>query len=141
MIAVIRIKGQINLDEDVKETLNRLRVRRKYSCVLVSEKNKELMGMVKKMKDFVAYGEISENLIERLVEKRAQPLDKSKKIDVKKVVQGIIKGEKYEKMGIKPFFRLHPPRGGIDAKIHFGRGKGVLGNNKDKLNELLERML
>ncbi len=25
---------------------------------------------------------------------------------------------------------MHPPRGGIDAKKHFGVKKGVLGNNK-----------
>jgi len=36
---------------------------------------------------------------------------------------------------------LHPPRKGIESKKHFGVGKGVLGDNKEKINELLERML
>ena len=40
--------------------------------------------------------------------------------------------------GIKPFFRLHPPRGGINTKYHFP--KGVLGENKE-INKLILRML
>ena len=44
-----------------------------------------------------------------------------------------------EELNMKPFFRLHPPRGGINAKIHFP--KGVLGNNKEKINDLIKRML
>jgi hypothetical protein len=42
-------------------------------------------------------------------------------------------------MGIKPFFRLHPPRKGINSKIQYP--KGVLGNNKEDINKLIERML
>ena len=45
----------------------------------------------------------------------------------------------YWALDLKPFFRLHPPRGGIKSKIHFP--KGVLGNNKEKINDLVERML
>ncbi len=41
----------------------------------------------------------------------------------------------------KNFFRLHPPRRGIESKKHFGVGKGVLGDNGEKINELLVRML
>ena len=48
---------------------------------------------------------------------------------------------KYEEVNVKPFFRLHPPRKGIESKKHFGVGKGVLGNHKDKINKLIERML
>ena len=33
-LAVIRIKGQIGLKKEVKETLYRLRLRKKYSCVV-----------------------------------------------------------------------------------------------------------
>ena len=41
----------------------------------------------------------------------------------------------------KTFFKLHPPRGGIDSKKHFGVDRGVLGDNKDKINDLIKRML
>jgi len=140
MICAIRIKGDVGLKKDVRETLNRLRLRRKYSCVVLNEK-KEQVGMIKKMKDFVAYGNINNKTFVKLIETRGKVIDKKKKIDAKKVVEELIKGKKYEELNLKPFFRLHPPRKGIDSKKHFGVKKGVLGNNKEKINELVGRML
>lgn len=114
MIAVIRIKGQTGVRKDIKETLFRLRLRKKYSCIVIKPSKIEL-GMLKKVRNCVAYGEIDEEVYKKLVDKR--------------------------KTKIKNFFRLHPPRKGIDSKLHFGVKKGVLGNNKDKINNLIERML
>jgi len=111
-IAVIRIKGKIGLRKEISETLNRLRLRKKYSCVLL-EPTKENLGMIKKVDNQIAFGEINDETKNKLIEKR--------------------------KTKINNFFRLHPPRGGIKSKIHFP--KGVLGNNKEKINDLIERML
>jgi large subunit ribosomal protein L30 len=122
MIAVIRITGQIGLKKEVVETLNRLRLRKKYSCVVIDEKKKELTGMIKSVRDFTAYGKIDDETYKMLVEKRGKKDPKNP-------------GE------IKPYFALHPPRGGIDSKKHFRVGKGVLGDNKDKINDLIRRML
>jgi large subunit ribosomal protein L30 len=119
MICVIRIKGLVGINSDVAETLHRLRLRRKYSCVVL-EPTKINLGMIKKVHNFVAYGEISEETYKKLVEAR---------------------GKKDAEGKLKPFFRLHPARKGIDTKKHFGVGKGVLGNHKEKINELVERML
>lgn len=118
-IAVIRITGRIGLREGIKETLYRLRIRKKYACVVFENPSKEQLGMVKKVRDFAAWGEINDEVYKKLVKERG------KKVNGK----------------LKPFFRLHPPRGGIDAKKHFGVKKGVLGNNKDSINKLIERML
>ena len=62
-------------------------------------------------------------------------------MDVKKTVESLIKGKKYSELNLKPFFRLHPPRGGINSKKHFGKEKGILGDNGKEINKLLERML
>lgn len=118
MIAVIRIAGQVKIRDTVEETLYRLRLRRKYTCVLVDEKNPEMMGMVKKVKDFVAFGPINKETEEKLVTARG-----------KKDIEG----------NLKPFFRLHPPRKGINSKLQYP--KGVLGNNKEDINKLILRML
>lgn len=115
MIAIIRIKGQIGLKKEIKNTLNRLRLRKKYSCLVIEKPTKEQLGMIKKVRDFVAFGDINDKTYKKLVEKR--------------------------KTKIKNFFRLHSPRGGIDSKKHFGVSKGVLGNNKEHINKLIERML
>ena len=138
MIAIIRIKGTIGIRKDIDETLYRMRLRRKYTCVVVNP-NENVMGMLKKIKNEVAYGEIKKETFEKLVETRGKLIDKNKKTELKKVSAEIIGGKTYEEANVKPFFRLHPPRKGINSKKHFP--EGVLGNNKEKINELIERML
>ena len=138
MICIIRIRGRVKVKKDVEETFNRLRIGKKYSCVVINP-NKEQEGMIKKIEDFIAFGNISRETFEKLIEKRGQKTDKKKKLDTKKLIEGLEKGKKYSDLGLKPFFRLHPPRGGIKSKLHFP--KGVLGNNGDKINNLLMRML
>ena len=127
------------MDKNVKETLHRLRLRKKYSCIVLNP-SREQTGMINKVENLVAFGEINKETFERLIEKRGQPIDKKKKkIDAKKVVEELESGKKYEDLNLKPFFRLHPARGGINTKIHFP--KGVLGNHGDKINKLVEKML
>ena len=138
MIAVIRIHGRVELKKKIVETLNRLRLRQKYSCIVLNPTT-EQMGMIKKLRNFVAFGEINKETLEKLIEKRGKLIDKSKNIDSKKMAEELINGKSYWALDLKPFFRLHPPRGGIKSKIHFP--KGVLGDNKEKINELIERML
>ena len=138
MICIIRIKGIVGLEKGVVNTLNRLRLRRKYSCVVIAPK-KEDLGMIKKVRNFVAFGKIKKDVFEELIEKRGQIIDKTKKIDSKKIADELLKGKKYEELNLKPFFRLHPPRKGIKSKLHFP--KGVLGDNKEKINDLILRML
>jgi large subunit ribosomal protein L30 len=120
MIAIIRIKGRVGLERDVNETLDRLRIRKKYTCVVFEKPTETQLGMLKRVDNFVAYGEISPDTYKELVK---------------------IRGRKGKDGKMKPFFRLHPPRKGIESKKHFGVGKGVLGNNGDKINELILRML
>ena len=127
------------MDGDVKETLYRLRLRKKYTCVVLNP-NKEQKGMIEKVKNLVAFGEINKETFEKLIEARGQLFDrKKKKVDAKKAVEDLDKGKAYEDLNLKPFFRLHPARGGMNTKIHFP--KGVLGNNGDKINALVLRML
>jgi large subunit ribosomal protein L30 len=140
MIAIIRIRGKVDVPKDVESTLDKLKLRRKYACVVVREKP-EIKGMLKRVRNFVAYGKIDERTFVELVEKRGRSIGKEKK-DAKKIVSAFIEsktGEKLEKFGIKPFFRLHPPRGGIKSKLHYP--KGVLGDHGEKINELIRRML
>jgi len=138
MICLIRIRGQVKLDKDVKETLERLRLGKKYTCVVINP-NTEQKGMIKKLRNFVALGNIKPEVFIRLLEARGQRIDKKKRMDSKKIIEELEKGKKYEDLNLKPFFRLHPPRGGIDSKSHFPRG--VLGDNGEKINELVLRML
>jgi large subunit ribosomal protein L30 len=117
MIAVIRIKGQVKIRKVITETLNRMGLKTKYSCVIFEKPNEIELGMLEKVKDFVAFGEINAETLKKLIEARG----------------------KFSKS--KTHFRLHPPRKGIESKKHFGVGKGVLGNHGAEINKLIERML
>jgi large subunit ribosomal protein L30 len=139
MIAVIRISGMINIPSEVNEMLHRHRLRRKYSAVLLPN-TPETFKILKKLRNYVAFGEIKPDTLKKLIKARGQPLKTGDKIDADKVAEGLSK-KSLKDLGLKPFFRLHPPRGGIDAKKHFGVGKGVLGDNKEKINDLIGRML
>jgi large subunit ribosomal protein L30 len=139
MIAVIRIKGNVGLKKDIAETLDRLRLRKKYSCVVLKD-DIRVIGMVNKIKDFVAYGEINDETFRELIEKRGRLINKKKKVDFKKIFDEIKEGKKYQDLNLKPYFSLHPARGGIKTKLSFSQG-GVLGNNKEKINDLIKRML
>ena len=141
MILVIRISGDVDLTSEIKETLFRMRIRRKYSAVLIKP-SPEALKLLRRVRDFVAFGDINKETLSLLLQKRAIPSKKGKKIDVKKIIEELEKRKLTEIEEIKPFFRLHPPRGGIDSKNHFGTSKkAVLGDNKDKINDLVRRML
>ena len=117
-IAIIRISGMVKVPKDIENALYRLKLRRKYSCVVIKINSPSLKGLLEKVKYYVAYGEISKEMHDKLIKER---------------------GEKDQEGKLKPFFRLHPPRKGIKSKLQYP--KGVLGNNKKDINKLIERML
>ena len=139
MLIVIRISGMVDVPDKVQATLDHMKLRRKYCAVLVNE-TPENLKQLRLVRDFVAFGPISEESLSKIITIRGQPIKSNTKIDAKAIMLGL-EEKSLSELGLKPFFRLHPPRGGIESKKHFGVGKGVLGDNKDNINKLLERML
>jgi large subunit ribosomal protein L30 len=122
-LAVILIRGLVALDKPVKDTLFMLRLRKKHTCVIL-ENTDSNKGMIRRVKDYVAFGEIDEDTLKELLSKRgkADPNNEGK---------------------IKPFFELAPPKGGFERKgikKGFNMG-GALGNRGSKINDLIMRML
>jgi len=117
MIAAIRIRGQVGLKREIKETLYRLRLRKKYVCVVLVKPNEAQLGALKSLRNFIAFGEISDATYKKIVEAR---------------------GKKDKDGKLKPFFSMHPARGGMKTKLHYP--KGVLGENKE-MDKLIGRML
>ena len=119
-IAVVRIRGNIGLKNEVRDTLKMLNLHRNNYCAVVPN-NSNYQGMLQKVKDYVTYGEIDEETYKLLVEKRGEK-----------------KGDK-----LKAFFRLSPPKKGFERKgikVPFKRG-GVLGYRESKINDLIKRMI
>jgi len=142
LTAIIRISGMVKVKSEIVGTLDRLRLKRKYSCILVDVSKKDIKGMLEKVKYYVAYGPISKEILIKLLKDRAKNTEGNKKeikIDFEEVASGLMSGKKLSDFKLKPFFRLHPPRKGIKSKLQYP--KGVLGNNKQDINKLIERML
>lgn len=120
VLAVIRIAGRAAVKKDIEETLERMRLGKKLSCVLIDEDDKIKIGMIGKARDFIAWGKISD--------------DTAKKME----------GRKKKNKNGKEYFTLHPPRGGFkkSTKVRYDSGKGILGKWPEKeLDKLIERML
>lgn len=122
MLLAIRIRGITNMNAKMEDALNRLRLRRKFAAVLIDEKDTIKLGMLNKVRSYVAYGKVDEGFVKTLKEKR---------------------GQKDSKTGdLKPFFRLHPPRGGFKKSTKVSYPRGVLGEWKDtEIIKMAEKML
>ena len=139
MLLVIRISGDVDINSDIREALFRLKLRRKYAAILIKP-DPQNMKILNKLRNHVAFGDINKETLRDLLSERGQLIDKKKKINIDDVISQMEK-KKLESLNLKPFFRLHPPRKGIESKKHFGVGKGVLGDNKSSINDLVRRML
>lgn len=123
-IAVIRIKGLTKVGHEKEDTLNMLKLYRKNFCVVL-DKTPSIVGMVKKVEDKVTWGEVDDSTIKEISSKRGE------------------KTKKDGKEAMKPYFRLHPPRGGFERKgikVPFSLG-GAMGYRGDKIKDLIKRML
>ena len=57
MYAVVQVRGVVNTNHEIKDTLKMLRLHHVNHCVLVPD-TPAYLGMIRKVKDFVAYGEV-----------------------------------------------------------------------------------
>ncbi len=118
-VAVILIRGFVKMPNEIKHTLKLLGLKKKFNCV-ITENTPDVQGMLKKVKDYVTWGEVKQEMIDALLKKRKNLSKKSNKL----------------------IFALHPPVGGFEKggiKKHFTQG-GVLGYRGDGINDLLDRM-
>jgi len=153
-VAIIRIAGQQGLNQKIKTTFRLLNLHKKNTCVIVPN-TKEIQGMLKVIKDHVTWGEMNEKTLSQLLEKRGKiignkPLTKEyvkekTKLEFDQFIKELSENKKTIKNieGLKPFFRLLPPRKGFErkgTKKHFSVG-GALGYRKEKINDLIQRML
>ena len=71
VFAVIRIRGSINVNPDIKHTLKLLRLNKVNHCVLVEE-NDIMKGMLQVIKDYVTWGEIEREYLLKLIKTRGK---------------------------------------------------------------------
>ena len=153
-LAVIRIRGQIGLSRKVKDTLKMIHLFKRNSCVIL-DANPSYLGMLNLAKDYITWGELNETTFNALLKNRGKlPGNQIISEDYIKNKLGMsmdefskefmsMKKELKDIPGLKPFFRLKPPIKGFEnkgIKVPFSQG-GSLGYRKDKINELIMRMI
>ncbi|PJA20607.1 MAG: 50S ribosomal protein L30, partial [Candidatus Diapherotrites archaeon CG_4_10_14_0_2_um_filter_31_5] len=130
-----------------------LRLFRVNHLVLISEK-KQMKKMVEKVKDYVTYGEIEAETLEKVLSKRAflkgnkkvliEYLKEKKINSFKELAEKIIKEEiQLKDLEIKPVFRLKPPKKGYERagiKKAYSIG-GALGYRATEINKLINKMV
>ncbi len=154
MEAIIKLRGSVGIRPEIKNTLRLLRLHKVNHCAIVEE-NDYYKGMIKKVKDYIAWGEISEDMLELLLKNRGR-LQGRKRLpeqylrentpygSFKELPHALYVGEVGMKdlmeYKIKPVFRLHPPRKGHKGIKRSVKEGGELGYHGDKINELLYKM-
>lgn len=140
MFAAVRVRGKMRLNQRMKDTFKMLRLNAPNHCVLL-DNNPTNLGMLIKAGSWVTWGEIKNDVLEKLVERRGRLIG-DKRLDTKtaKAVAHNILNNGMRGVEIKPVFRLSPPSKGYKS-IRADWPKGDLGYRGDKINELLERMI
>ena len=116
-VAVILIRGLVGVRADIRETLAQLGLQKKHTCVVLQDSD-SVRGQLRKIADFVTYGELAEDSVKLLDEKRPR------------------------KDGQRAYF-LAPPVGGFERKgikKSFAVG-GALGDRKGAIDELIKKMV
>jgi large subunit ribosomal protein L30 len=152
-LAVVRVRGIINVKNDIRDTLTMLGLGRVNHCILLNE-SPQSIGMLLKVKDYVTWGPIDAETAALLVKERGRlkgrkPLDeKSLKVlgkyksfeDLgKALADGEAKWTKLE--DTVRVFRLHPPRKGYEGIKRTYNIGGALGDRGENINVLLKRMV
>ncbi|MFT4868496.1 MAG: large subunit ribosomal protein L30 [Colwellia polaris] len=115
MIAAIRVRGTHDVPHKTQTTMHNLNLEKRNQCVIY-EDEEAIKGMFNQAKDFITYGEISDETVEAIEE--------SKEVQVE---HGTV-------------INLAPPSGGFrDTKRNVNQG-GALGE-RENLDELLEKMI
>lgn len=142
MIVAIRVRGKAGLRRQIADTLMLLRLQRKMHAILLNE-SPSMKGMLQVTRDWITWGTISEEMLEKLLSKRGRKPGKQRLTDEDvQVAMGRLKsGKKLSDFGIKPVFRLTPPSGGFKKSIKQHWPKGELGDRGERINELLKRMI
>ncbi len=155
LLLAVRLRGTAGDNPDVEKTLESLKLERTFQARLL-ENTPSMLGMLRAAKNLVAWGEVSPKLLERLLQKRGER-EAGKDLDgafvrmfgvpsleglAKSVVSGEVGLEELWRAGLKPRFRLHPPRGGFKRSLRrAATDGGELGYRGGDINSLVKRMI
>lgn len=152
-LAVVRVRGSVDVREGVKDTLKMMNLTRPNYCTIVDD-DPSYKGMLEKVKEKVTWGPIESEVLRELLRKRGEYVDGRSVTDeeiskvspydtIAELADAVVEGdfELSEIEDLKVIFRLHPPKKGYeDVSRSFNHG-GAMGNRGKGINDLILRML
>ena len=69
--AAVRIRGVININPDIKKTMELMNLTRANHCVLLEE-HASAKGMLQTAKDYITWGEIDKEVLTKLITSRGK---------------------------------------------------------------------
>ena len=142
-----------DISHEINDTMSMLRLTRNCHATLVDNRP-AYNGMLRKSKDYLTWGEISQESIALLLKKRGRLVGDKKLTDeyakelgyksLDNLAEALFKVEVEctSLPKVKPVFRLRPPRKGFKGKVKrsYAAG-GELGYRGETINDLLKRMV
>lgn len=130
LVAIVRIRGKVKISYHIEETLMRLRLNHVNHCTIIKFDD-SYKGMIKKVQNHVAYGEVSNEMFEKLITKHMPGADPKE----------FLAGNKLKEMKEAMPLKLHPPRHGYKSTLTSYNQGGSLGYHKGtEIDDLLKRM-
>lgn len=152
MFAVVRMRGQVHVSGEIEDTLGMLRLHKVNHCVFLAD-NPNNKGMIQKAKDYIAYGTVDADTLAGVLGKRGRLEGDDRLTDayvnentdfdsIKAFAEALVNGNAKisDVPGLKPVFRLHPPRKGHAGVKRTAQQGGVLGNHGEDIKILLNKM-
>ena len=153
-IAVVRLRGHMRLRTTIEDTMEHLQLTRVNHCVVLPE-TPDVLGMVQRAKDYITWGPIQAKDVEDLIRNRGRFMgDKpmtdetvksmTKFASIAELAKAIHEGKvRYSKIeGVKPIFRLNPPKKGLKGGTKRSvNARGNLGNRGQEMSKLIQRMM
>ncbi len=142
---VVRIRGTVNIPSWADSTMQMLHLDKKFRATIVPEEP-VFLGMLKRVKNYVAWCKVDSDTVKELLEKRGRkqgyrPLEKAdigktgyKNINDLAAALADGKATLSKLEGVKPWFALAPPRTGFKRLTkRMYQEKGILGENPQLL--------
>jgi len=130
-LAVVRVRGNIGISEEIRRTLSLLNIPQNNNCTLLKD-TPQNRGMLQKVKDYVTWGPVKAEALEAILPRVSIP-------ENKKITSKDLLSKSFKELGLSPTIRLHPPRKGYKS-VKRRHPHGDLGNRGEAINDLLVRM-
>ena len=154
VILAIRLRGQVSVRPQIEDTLKKLRLGRLHQARII-KLTPSFQGMITKAKDYITWGEIDADTAHMILAKRgrlsanrrltdAHVKKNSSHSSIKALAKGLVAGTASvsDVEGLKPVFRLTPPKKGFRGKRNLPVGMGgVNGYRGAGINELAQKMI